>query len=69
MPEFTYRNADKYYYPSLLSVSEHGCEDSITMEQGIYVQKSKLEIPNVFSPNGDNIHDRCGEATINLRNH
>ena len=57
MPEYTYMAADKYYYPSLLSVSEEGCEDSVVIEQGIYVQKSQLDIPNVFTPNGDNLHD------------
>ena len=58
MPEYTYVAADKYYYPSLLSISEEGCEDSTKIEQGIYVQKSQLDIPNVFTPNGDNLHDR-----------
>ncbi len=57
MPEYTYYAADKYYYPSLLSISEEGCEDSTKVEQGIYVQKSQLDIPNVFTPNGDNLHD------------
>ena len=57
MPEYTYDAADKYYYPSLLSISEEGCEDSTKIEQGIYVQKSQLDIPNVFTPNGDNLHD------------
>ena len=58
LPEYTYYAADKYYYPSLLSISEEGCEDSAKVEQGIYVQKSQLDIPNVFTPNGDNLHDR-----------
>ncbi len=57
MPEYTYSAADKYYYPSLLSISEEGCQDSVKIEQGIYVQKSQLDIPNVFTPNGDNLHD------------
>jgi len=57
MPEFTYYNADKYYYPYMYSYSEEGCVDSTKLEEGIHVIKSKLEIPNVFSPNGDNMND------------
>ena len=56
-PEFTYEAADEYYYPSLHSVSEAGCEDSLTLEEGIYVQPSQLSIPNVFSPDGDGTND------------
>jgi gliding motility-associated-like protein len=57
MPEFTYVNAAKYYYPYMTSISEEGCEDSVTVEEDIYVEPSKLDIPNVFSPNGDNMND------------
>lgn len=56
-PEFTYYNADEYYYPSLLSVSLEKCEDSTKLEGGIQVVGSQLEIPNVFTPNNDGVHD------------
>ena len=58
MPEFTYETADEYYYPTLLSISEDGCEDSVGMEEAIFVEPSQLDIPNVFTPNGDNMNDR-----------
>jgi gliding motility-associated-like protein len=56
-PEFTYENADKYYYPSLLSISAGGCEDSVKIEEGVYLEPYALEIPNVFSPNDDGNND------------
>ncbi|MCP4312070.1 MAG: T9SS type B sorting domain-containing protein [Bacteroidetes bacterium] len=57
MPEFTYERADKDYYPGLTSISEEGCEDSLTIEKPIHVQKVTLNIPNVFTPNDDGLHD------------
>jgi gliding motility-associated-like protein len=57
MPEYTYSAANKYYYPTLLSISEEGCQDSVKMEEGIFVKESQLDIPNVFTPNGDMLHD------------
>jgi gliding motility-associated-like protein len=58
MPEFTYINADKFYFPSLLSISEKGCEDSITIAPGIQVVGSQLEIPNYFSPTSSREENR-----------
>lgn len=52
-PEFTYLSADEYYYPYLVSVSDMGCPDTFKLDDGIRVVPSQLEIPNVFSPNGD----------------
>jgi gliding motility-associated-like protein len=56
-PEFTYMTADKYYYPYLYSYSARGCPDSVKWDEGIYVEPSELQIPNVFSPNGDHQND------------
>ncbi len=52
-PEFTYYNADTYYYPYLVSISDVGCIDTFLLEDGIKVVPSDLLVPNVFSPNGD----------------
>jgi gliding motility-associated-like protein len=57
-PEFTYETADKYYYPYLISTSEFDCIDSFALEEPIYVARALLEIPNVFTPNGDPFNDR-----------
>jgi len=54
---FTYINADKYYYPYMVSTSEELCTDTFRILGGIYVVPSQLHIPNVFTPNGDNTND------------
>ncbi|MEN8202372.1 MAG: gliding motility-associated C-terminal domain-containing protein [Bacteroidota bacterium] len=55
--EFTYERADEYYYPYMVSASEAGCIDSFQLAEPIFVMPSKLEIPNVFSPNSDQMND------------
>lgn len=67
--EFTYYNADEYYYPFLVSISDANCRDTFELEDGIRVVGSELETPNVFSaanefsapsvftPNGDTNND------------
>ena len=57
LTEFTYKTADKYYYPYMISTSEEQCTDTFRIEGGIHVVPSQLAIPNVFSPNGDGIND------------
>jgi gliding motility-associated-like protein len=56
-PEFIYYNADKFYYPYLISESDAGCIDTFSLEDGINVVASQLLIPNVFTPNGDERND------------
>jgi gliding motility-associated-like protein len=55
--EYTYERADEYYYPYMVSKSEEECTDTFRLEQAIYVEPSQLEIPNVFTPNGDGTND------------
>ncbi|MCF8224456.1 MAG: gliding motility-associated C-terminal domain-containing protein [Bacteroidales bacterium] len=62
-PEFTYYTADRYYYPYLISFGkvinpeDQPCRDTFMLEDGIQVVASELLIPNVFTPNGDEIND------------
>lgn len=55
--EFTYERADEYYYPYMVSTSEAGCIDTFQLVEPIFVVPSTLEIPNVFTPNGDQRND------------
>ena len=55
--EYTYEQADEYYDPYLVSISEEECTDTFRLEEPIYVVPSLLEIPNVFTPNGDGTND------------
>jgi gliding motility-associated-like protein len=55
-PEYMYK-IPNIYYPALVVTSEAGCVDSFKLDQGITVLPSLLEVPNVFSPDGDGTND------------
>ncbi|MBU8891874.1 MAG: gliding motility-associated C-terminal domain-containing protein [Bacteroidales bacterium] len=57
-PEHTYyytADTGKTYTLKLISESEYGCKDSITLE--INIEPSVIEFPNVFTPNDDGTND------------
>lgn len=61
-PEHTYMDADRYYYPYLVSIHRNElnfdeCRDTFHIEEAIHIVPSQLSIPNVFSPNNDGTND------------
>jgi gliding motility-associated-like protein len=48
-----------YYYPGMVAYSEVGCVDSFPLVTNpeIHVKPSELDVPNVFTPNGDDVND------------
>ncbi len=64
-PEFTYYiPAD--YYPVLIAKSLEGCVDTLRTEDRITVLPSLLDVPNVFTPDGDdlNSHFKVGHRSL-----
>ena len=54
-PEFTYLvPAD--YYPVLIAKSFEGCSDTLKAESPVTVLPSLLDVPNVFTPDGDDMN-------------
>ncbi len=45
------------YFVRLKAYSEAGCEDEFTYPDPVYVHYSILQVPNVFTPDGDGIND------------
>jgi len=57
-PIFTYRaEQDTSYKILLTSFSESGCKDTISQKIFITVPNSDIDLPNVFTPNGDGNND------------
>ncbi len=64
-------DSGKTYVMRLFSENEFGCTDSIFFN--IKVEPSKIEFPNVFTPNNDGLNDvfhvdSLGEGSISIRN-
>lgn len=53
-PEHTYTSKGDYSI-KLLAVSSNGCKDSLILKASI--DEKEVKMPNIFTPNGDGIHD------------
>ncbi len=50
-------NVPREYYIRLKAFSDAGCKDEFTYPDPVFVHYSMLEVPNVFTPDGDGIND------------
>ncbi len=55
------------YTAKLTIESDLHCVDSFRLEKKIIVDKSNLQIPNVFTPNGDGTNDKFVLETVSLK--
>lgn len=55
-PEYTY-NIPNDYYPAIVVTSDAGCIDTFKLTEAITVLPSLLDVPNVFSPDGNGLND------------
>ncbi len=55
-PQHSFSKSGQYLI-SLVIKSSHGCKDSITKSYIVEIPMNYVEMPNIFSPNGDGIHD------------
>ncbi len=64
--EYTYY-IPREYDPFLVSISEEGCVDTFRLETPVEVLSSKLDLPNFFSPNGDDVNDRFRVSSTSIK--